>query len=30
MISEGLKPDDRVIVAGYNLVANGVKVRVIN
>ncbi len=30
MISEGLNPDDRVIVAGYNLVANGVKVRVLN
>jgi len=30
MITEGLNPGDEVIVAGYNLVANGVKIRVIN
>ena len=30
MISEGLNPGDKVIVAGYNLVANGVKVKVKN
>ncbi len=29
MITDGLKAGDKVIVAGYNLVANGVKVRVI-
>ena len=30
MITEGLESGDKVIVAGYNLVANGVKVRVVN
>jgi len=30
LITDGLKTGDKVIIAGYNLVANGVKVRVVN